>query len=253
LGGEGSTHVLATAIHAARLGAHTHALRWRHEMNPTADRVAALALAQCESAPVYATSIGAMIQAAFYRLRNRNTTLHYIPLGGSVPLGVLAHVNAALELALQINAGILPRPARLVVPLGSGGTAAGLLLGFAFARLNIDVIGVQVTPRIVANHPHVMRLASRTATLIERITGEPFPRAEGKQLRVVRNVYGGAYGRMVPAACDAADWLARANGMSLDYTYSAKAFACALAYARAASKHTQPTLFWNTFDGRILH
>ena len=121
LGGEGSTHVLATAIHAARLGASTRALRWRHEMNPTAERVAALALAHCESAPVYATSIGAMIRAAIYRLRHRHTPLHYIPLGGSVPLGVLAHVNAALELAQQISDGLLPHPARLVVPLGSGG------------------------------------------------------------------------------------------------------------------------------------
>ena len=32
LGGEGSTHVLATAVHAARLGAKTIAVRWRHDM-----------------------------------------------------------------------------------------------------------------------------------------------------------------------------------------------------------------------------
>ena len=39
LGGEGSTHVLATATHAARLGARTLAVRWPHDMSPMAHRV----------------------------------------------------------------------------------------------------------------------------------------------------------------------------------------------------------------------
>ena len=128
-----------------------------------------------------------------------------------------------------------------------------MLLGLALARLNIAVIGVQVTPRIVANHVNVMRLASRTTALIERMSGGSFPRADVKQLHIARNVYGGAYGRPVPAAYDAAEWLVRANGMRLDQTYSAKAFATALAYARSAPNDTSPTLFWNTFDGRVLH
>src|SRR3982751_2775431 len=36
VGGAGSTHVLATALHAARIGVSTYALRWRHAMNPIA-------------------------------------------------------------------------------------------------------------------------------------------------------------------------------------------------------------------------
>ena len=60
----------------------------------------------------------------------------YIPLGGSTPLGTLGHVNAALELADQVERGELPLPGRVVVPLGSGGTAAGLALGFAIAGLD---------------------------------------------------------------------------------------------------------------------
>ena len=65
----------------------------------------------------------------------------YIPLGGSTALGTLGHVNAALELADQVEAGELPLPGRVVVPLGSGGTAAGLALGFAMAGLDTRCSG----------------------------------------------------------------------------------------------------------------
>jgi hypothetical protein len=39
------------------------------------------------------------------------------------------------------------------------------------------------------------------------------------------------------------------RGLALDATYSAKAFAAAIAHHRNAG---DPTLFWLTFDGRML-
>ena len=246
VGGEGSTHVVATATHAARLGAKTIAFRWRHDMNPTADILANHARERCIQAPVYATSVGAILRAQLFRLTH---PVHYVPLGGSVPLGVLAQVNAALEFANQVHANALPAPARVVVPLGSGGTMAGLALGFAIAKLDIAVIGVQVAPTIVANRIRVMRLESQTARLIERMTGERIPQAKSHHLGVARHTYGGAYGRPVPSTVAAAQRLAAASGILLDQTYSAKAFAVALELAHSDS---QPTVFWNTFDGRML-
>ena len=185
-------------------------------------------------------------RAHLFRLTH---TVHYVPLGGSVPLGVLAQVNAALEFADQIRANVLPAPTRVIVPLGSGGTMAGLALGFAIAQLDISVIGVQVAPTIVANRMRVLRLEAQTARLIERMTGERVPRARAHQLGVARNTYGGAYGRAVPSTVAAAQRLATASGILLDQTYSAKAFAVALELAR---NDPQPTVFWNTFDGRML-
>src|SRR3954469_12398232 len=40
LGGGGSTHILPAAVHAARLGAQTIAVRWQHDMHPSAQEVA---------------------------------------------------------------------------------------------------------------------------------------------------------------------------------------------------------------------
>ena len=246
VGGEGSTHVLATATHAARLGAETVAFRWRHDMNPTAERLARQSQERCLRAPVYATSVSAMLRAQLFRLTH---TVHYVPLGGSVALGVLAQVSAALEFAEQVRNGEVPTPARIIVPLGSGGTMAGLALGFAIANLETALIGVQVVPLIVANRFRVMRLIAQTARLIERMTGEQLVRGHAHQLGVARGAYGGAYGRLVPAAVAAAQQLAAVSDIQLDQTYSAKAFAVAL---KLAHNDPRPTVFWNTFDGRIL-
>lgn len=246
VGGEGSTHVLATAVHARRLGARTIALRWRHEMNETALRTASLIDEECVMARVHHTTIGAVARAYWARATQH---MHYIPLGGSSPIGVLAQVNAGLELAGQIRSGLLPRPERIVLPLGSGGTIAGIALGLAIAGTETAVIGVQVTPAIIANRTRVRRLVARTARVIESITGETLPRVPGHLLGVARNAYGGAYGRPVPAAIEAASMLEERTGIRLDYTYSAKAFAVALGLARSAAGNT---LFWNTFDSRLL-
>lgn len=245
-GGEGSTHVLATAMHARRLGAHVIGIRWRHDMNESAYRVADMISDECASSRVYGGATRALLAAQLTRFTRR---YHYVPLGGSTPLGVLAHVNAALELAEQIRAGEMPMPARVVVPLGSGGTVAGLALGFAIAELEIATICVQVTPALVANRLHVQRLISRTARMIERTTGERIPRVPAHLLGIVRDAYGGAYGRPLPAATAASRALAASTGIKLDDTYSAKAFVVALSLARTASG---ATLFWDTFDSRLI-
>jgi D-cysteine desulfhydrase len=147
---------------------------------------------------------------------------------------------------------MLPKPARVVVPLGSGGTVAGLALGFAIAGLDTATIAVQVTPAIVANRFRLRRLISRTARLIERTSGVRVPGVPDRLLGIVRDVYGGAYGRRVSAAVSAARELEIATGIRLDDTYSAKAFAVALALVRRANGADATTLFWDTFDSRLL-
>jgi D-cysteine desulfhydrase len=247
VGGEGSTHVLATAYHAARLGARTHAIRWRHEMNPIASEVAVRAGTLCERITTTRTFPGTMARALWRRWRDAR--VHWIPMGGSSPLGVLGHVNAALELVHQVGAGAMPRPGRVVVPLGTGGTAAGLALGFAMSGASITVVCARIGPRIGANRRRVRALVRATSSLIARATGRPVPALRRGAIAVVHDVYGGAYGRPLPVATRAAEQMRVWRGLALDATYSAKAFAAALALPRNAEA---PTLFWNTFDSRVL-
>ena len=245
VGGAGSTHVLSTAMHAARIGVRLDARRWSHDMTPGADIVSTRVTGMVGRTPGWSAPV-AIIRASFEASRSRH---RFIPIGGSTPLGVLGHVNAALELALQIERGEMPSPEQVVLPLGSGGTTAGLVLGFAIAGLPITVVGARVGPRVFVNRFAVLRLARRTAALIQSMTGETLPPIDPRRLRIAQNVYGGAYGRPLATAFDAAEILQKVSGIRLDDTYSAKAWVAAMDEARHAKGST---LFWLTFDARCL-
>lgn len=246
VGGEGSTHVLATAVHASRLGARVQAIRWRHEMHETAEHVARRALRECALVQTFATPVTAMLTALAHRATRRG---RWIPFGGTSPLGILGHVNAALELADQIDAGELPMPSRVVVALGTGGTAAGLALGFAAAGMPTQLVGARAGPRIATGRPLVLHLARSTARWVRRATGVALPAVKRSSVRVAHEAYGGAYGRVSPMGAEAAAVMERTTGLRLDPTYSAKAFAIALRSARAEGGDT---LFWSTFDARWI-
>jgi 1-aminocyclopropane-1-carboxylate deaminase/D-cysteine desulfhydrase-like pyridoxal-dependent ACC family enzyme len=242
VGGEGSTHVLATAAHARRLGAQTVAVRWRHERNPMADAVAEQASGLCARITTTRWAVAGLLRALRVRVAGG---VHWVPAGGTSPLGILGHVNAALELARQMSAGELPLVDRIVAPLGSGGTVAGLALGLAIAGVDAIVVGARVAPRVIANRARVLSLARGTSRLIERLTGERLPRPV--RVEVDHAVYGGAYGKPTREG-DAAEAAMRgAAGLRLDATYSAKALAAVLAAPAGA-----PVLFWLTFDARWL-
>jgi 1-aminocyclopropane-1-carboxylate deaminase/D-cysteine desulfhydrase-like pyridoxal-dependent ACC family enzyme len=246
-GGAGSTHVLATASHASRLGVTTLASRWTHDMNPVADKVAAQIRRVIPGSRVSWNPVIALAEA---RYRSTTKKIRYIPIGGTSPLGVLGHVNAALELSEQIVKGEMPQPSSIVLPLGSGGTAAGLLLGLAIAGLtSIEVVAARVGPRVFANRARVLMVAHATARLIQRLCGERVSGANASQLRVVHNVYGGAYGRTLVESLDPAKLLHRAMGLRLDDTYSAKAWTAAI---NEQNTEKGPVLFWLTFDPTCL-
>lgn len=243
VGSFGSTHALSVATYAKRLGARVFVGRWRQEMNPAASSAGARLERTADKAPVFRSPLGAFAWAWTHRARGAK----WIPAGGSSALGVLGHVNAGLELVDQIDAGVLPAPEAVVVPLGTGGTAAGLTLAFAIAQRDILVTGVRVVPRIVARTSRVERLAREAARLIEGAGGGAVPLASRDRFTIAHEMYGGAYGRETPAGRTAADRLQRVSSAGLDATYSAKAFAHALERASRG-----PTLFWLTFDSRIL-
>jgi D-cysteine desulfhydrase len=246
VGGRGSTHILSTALHAARLGVSTTALRWRHEMNPVAVEVSSRIESMIDRPSIHFTPV---IPIARARLRAATRKSRYIPVGGSVPLGILGHVNGALELVSQIERGEMAPPSRVIVPMGTGGTSAGLLLGFAIAGIDIEVVGVRTGPRMFANRTAVLSLARRTAHLIGTICGERIPAPDSNRFRVIHSAYGGAYGRPVSGAARAAADLHEAIGIRLDDTYTAKAWVGAIG---DRSRGTGPLLYWFTFDASCL-
>ncbi|HJQ20798.1 MAG TPA: pyridoxal-phosphate dependent enzyme [Gemmatimonadaceae bacterium] len=235
VGPTGSTHALATATYAKQLGAATAVVRWDQEMNAAARRVDARLR---RTTRVIDAHFLPLAYATAFALRARRPSTRYIPAGGAAPLALLGHVSAALELVEQVERGECARPRRVIVPLGSGGTAAGLWLGFGIAQADIDVVAVRVVPRIVGRAGHVRRLVNGARALLRRHTGRAFPMPDARRLRIEHAFYAGAYGRPLGSTTAIA-------GLVVDDTYSGKAL-------QAAVAEPDDSLLWLTFDGRLL-
>jgi D-cysteine desulfhydrase len=172
---------------------------------------------------------------------------YLLPAGGSSAVGVLGYVEAALEIAAQVEDGSLPEPAHAVVAVGTGGTAAGLALGFQLAGLRTRVLGVVVNDQLRLDPPVLSRLARRAAKQLERRGARlPALSLEPGMLDLTRDQIGGGYGHRTEAAARAAD-LAAEDGLALDPVYTAKAMAGLLAL-RADRRLGDPVLFVHT-DG----
>ncbi len=246
VGASGSTHALAVAEYARSLGAECEVITWPQDTNAVS--LATSSRLNAAARVVRARSVAhAYLLAALRRARHRVT---WVPAGGSVPLGAIGHVNAALELVAQLARVGEPMPDTIVVPLGSGGTVAGLLVGLAIAGLHTRVVGVRVVPRAVANRWRVLRLARQTRLLLSRLASEALPAIDPQRLEIEQGAYGVAYGRETDDGRKASRSLRAAGGPRLDGTYSAKAFGSALDRARRVPD--EGVLFWLTFDGRWL-
>ena len=236
-GSRGSTHVLSTLVHARALGIHVDAASWPQDMNDVAQIVDARLDREMRRRH-FRSAVTAAMWLTWQSWRGRNV----IPAGGTSPLGILGQVNAGFELAEQVRAAHLPHPDHVVVPLGTGGTVAGLALGFELAGLKTTIVGARVVPRVIARISRVRHLIRATRHLMESTMQTSLPHGSETEVDVAEHVYGGAYGRPLPGAPDSTT-----TGIPLDPTYSAKAFVAALDSAR-----TKNTLFWLTFDSRWM-
>lgn len=249
MGGIGSNHLLATTLHAAKLGLRTVGVVFPQpetdsvKRNLLADRGGGAELVFIPSKYL----LPAYVAKTLISLRRREGKKPVlIPGGGSSPLGVLGFVNAALELADQIKAGDLPEPEMIFVAYGTGGTAAGLSLGLQLSGLKTKVVAVRVIDRLIANRPRLMMLTSSTAHYLTSRTDQTArPASIGQNLEVRQGYTGPGYGYPTEEAERAVEVFKKEEGVKLEFTYTGKAAAAFLAEAKTTSA---PLLFWNTYS-----
>ncbi|MEO1201983.1 MAG: pyridoxal-phosphate dependent enzyme [Pseudomonadota bacterium] len=248
-GSIGSNHAVATALYATRAGFDCTCLLAHQSLKPGLGK--ALRFHQQNDTEIIKWGGPREDRVAIMRRAVQGRRCWVIPLGGSSWLGNLGFVNAGLELAAQIDAGSIPRPARVYVALGTMGTVAGLALGFALAGLDIDVHAVRVTEEQFANEAALKRLMEKTATLMHRFDPTiPANLADSTRVVCRHEFFGPGYGRTDDttdaAVASASDLL----GLTLDTTYSGKTMAALLADLPGSSG--EPVLFWNTYNSRPL-
>jgi len=243
-GGIGSHHAVAAAVHAASLGLRTHAVL---VPQPVTDPVRRnLALARALGVVLHPCGSRLRVPLTMVRVALTHPGLHVIGPGGSSPLGALGFVAGALELAAQVREGALPEPRELVVPLGSGGTAAGLSLGCALAGLATRVVAVRVVERPLMNATLVRWLVRATRSLMNKLGARVPGRAV--RLEVVGGFVGRCYGDPTPEARFALGLARDLEGLKLETTYTAKALAALLARGSGVG----PVLLWNTHNAHDL-
>lgn len=152
-------------------------------------------------------------------LRSEGRKPYIIPGGGSNPIGALGYVLCSLEIcwqALELGMSF----DYVVVASGSGGTHAGLLVGFEAMQSRVQVLGISVRFPKPEQEGRIHDLANRTAKLL-RLNGN-IP----KQSVICFDDYVGP-GYSLPTAemVQAVRLVASKEGILLDPVYTGKAMA----------------------------
>jgi D-cysteine desulfhydrase len=238
-GGVGSHHVAATAIYAKQLGL---SCQLKLLPQPPTDEVRRVLLT-CQHHDAELELVGSLASAEARASKLADDFL-VIPPGGSSPLGNVGFINAALELAKQVEDQVLPIPDTIFVAVGTMGTAVGLAIGLALAKLPTRIVGVRAASWAAASPRKLRRLHDETVTWL-RSRDATFPALELDRTRIrFENRFLGKGYAQPTATGNAAARRASDHGLRLDATYTAKAFAALL--ARASDHAGQSVLFWHT-------
>ncbi len=252
-GAYGSNHALATAVHATALGLEVHAVLSPQAPGPFAPRtLLAHAGLGTHIHPAASWDGRPEADAARREILERGVgEVYEIPMGGTSPLGAVGYVNAALEVAERAAGdGKSPGSAPDVIYVAGGtlGTAAGLAVGLAAAGLATRVEAVRVTPAEVACESALGALVGDISSLLHGAdTSFPLLGLGDVRLNLRHEFFEPGYGVVTDATLEAVRIAADA-GLSLETTYTGKAFSAMLTDARTGLLGDKRVLFIDTYN-----
>jgi D-cysteine desulfhydrase family pyridoxal phosphate-dependent enzyme len=156
--------------------------------------------------------------------RAAGNTPYIVAVGGSStgfdmeePLGAMGYVTALIETHNQAEErGVVPD--YVVIPTGSGGTQAGLVVAAEALRAGTKVIGISVSGSADAIRGNVARIATETADALG-LRHSFLP----EDIIVFDDYVGEGYGILNQPTADAIQRVARGEGILLDPVYTGKA------------------------------
>jgi D-cysteine desulfhydrase len=243
-GGYASTQVSATILHARAQGLDVDAVLFEQPMT----RFAREALATDASVGARLFDGRGYARTAWLvgdRMRRASRPYLLLP-GASSPLPNLGYVDAALELAEQVHRGEIPRPDRILLPTGSGGTAIGLALGIALLGWPTIVTSVRIAEPLVTNRFSIGGLLYATRRRLEKLGLRGARRLRDAHVAIDGRFLGDGYGFPTAASRAALPHVRALLGVPGEVTYSAKGIAALEAWSRERPKET--ILYWHTLS-----
>lgn len=260
VGGVGSHHLVALALFLRQQGRSLHALTFTQTLTPHVR--GNLAVLVSSGARLWNVGSRARLPLAWlaYHVWRRPERMGVpMPAGASTAYGCFGFVDAGLELAAQVEAGLLPMPTTIFVTAGSAGASAGLALGLALAGRAVRLHLVSSVERWAFNELMYRRMLGMAHRALVR-HGLPQAHAAGGAMGLLRRAgvewtidhgqVGGGYGVPTEAATRAMTD-ASAAGLRLETTYTAKCLA-GMRRALAERPVDGPVLFWNTHGSNDL-
>lgn len=246
-GGLGTNHGLATAIYGRDSGLKVVlALIDQPLTAHVQDQL--LLFNHFEAKLSYAkNTAGAVLKGLWHLATKRG--VYFLGPGGSSEIGNLGFVEAALELAKQVEEGLIPQPNRIYVAVGSMGTFSGLYLGLKMAGLDTELVGVRVTDIGMTDEKKTAKMINRTAKYLRSQCKDiPLISSRPEDLSLVHDYVGPCYGSVTESGVNALELMKATEGITLETTYTAKALACMIDDMKAGRCEDEPILFWNTYN-----
>ncbi|MBL7016349.1 MAG: pyridoxal-phosphate dependent enzyme [Kiritimatiellales bacterium] len=241
-GAAGSNHALATAVCCRQLGLNAISILAPQEptdhvrKNLLMGRAVGAELILCDDFKDFPQATGEVRKRC---LERDGVDPYIIPAGGTNAVGALGFVHAALELAEQL------RPDVIYVPMGTGGTLAGLLTGFLMADFAPRIEAIRVVERAFRDETHIKALCDELCVklgLDKRVADEDI---------IIRDeFFGDGYGIPTPAGHRAVEDFHTFEGVTMENTYTGKTAAALLHDLRTGKLNGKTVLYWNTLNSR---
>jgi D-cysteine desulfhydrase len=173
---------------------------------------------------------------------------YVIPYGGSNAIGALGFVDAARELAAQLEVGGI-EAAAVVFASSSGGTQAGLEVGARLFGLRARLVAIAIDK---LGGESLLGRVRELAEEVADLFGLDLDHEEGSgldpaEINLNEGFLGAGYGIVGEAERSAIRLAARSEGLLLDPVYSGRAFAGLLSLVASGEFHAgQTVVFWHT-------
>ena len=218
-GGDQSNHARATVSAAAKLGIKTRLFLWGKEKKNLDGNLFLNKMYGAELVSLTKEEFFNVDEIMTYerkKLVQKGKRIYVIPAGGSSTLGVWGYISCIEELKNQID---LKRINGIFAACGSGGTAAGLLIGSALNKFKLKIFAVNVLYPFKEIRKKILQLAEGTI-----LDYNLKCKIDEAQLEIIDGYSSEGYKNITNKKLKLIAEFSRSTGILLDPAYTGKAF-----------------------------